>query len=223
MLNIIMLVVTTIFIPVFVFVSLALYPNLNKRKMTVGLAIAMLSLELLRFFYNASLYGDNKAITPAKNVMFSFITFFTVFALFAVFNKGKFGKFMSKAVVMTALVPMVYAIFSTRVYINEIDKFFVIPACYYAESGIAVTLALLLLRENGEQNIKKVLLSTLYAVLIWGCYIGIKIGTNAFWKLEIPYDLNFYLGAFIPLAAIALSSAGYFLYSKFLLERQKLI
>lgn len=209
MLNSILLAVTTICIPVIILVSLYLFRYKNLDKVLKILIIITLSLELLRFFYNASLYKQAK--TPSNSLTFSFISFEIVFGLFAIFNKGKVGNFFKRIVTYTCLISMIYALFAPRVYLsgmdsegNLLDKYAVENALYFVESGLIFTSGIIYLYQNKDENLKYHTLSLLFSILIYGTYIGISIGTKYLWEIEYEYDINFYLATFMPLVSMVM-------------------
>lgn len=190
MLRNILLVISAVLIPFIVIAAERTYkPKDNGRKIAIGLAIGLISVAMLRFFYNASLY--EKAYTPAKELTFSYMSLLILFALFAVFNKGKLGEISKKIFVGTALVSVTFPLFANRIFLNPDDTYFVTTALYFVEVGLVTSLATLFVYKEKSMFEPIDLLLPIAALII---YIGIAIGLNYVWKLEIAFDLNFYLG-----------------------------
>lgn len=200
MLRTILLVVSAVLIPFIVIAAERTYqPKDNGRKIAVGIAIGLLGVALLRFFYNASLY--EKAFTPAKELTFSYTSLLILFALFAVFSKGKLGQISKKIFVGTSLISLIFPLFASRIYINPDDTYFVTTALYFVEVGLTTSLATLIVYK--EKAIFKPI-DLLFPSVAFIVYIGIAIAMNYAWKLEIPFDLNFYLGYGLSFASIFL-------------------
>lgn len=200
MLNILLLVLSAVLIPFIVIAAERTYkPKDNGRKILIGLSIGLISVALLRFFYNASLYEN--AYTPAKELTFSYTSLLILFALFAVFNKGKVGAIAKKIFVGTALISVIFPLFASRVYLNPDDAHFVTTALYFVEVGLITSIATLFVYK--EKAIFKPI-DLVFPSAAFALYIAIAIGLNFVWKLEIPFDLNFYLGYGLSLASIFL-------------------
>ncbi|MGM9859048.1 MAG: hypothetical protein ACI311_07395 [Bacilli bacterium] len=210
MLNSILLIVTSIFIPVIIFYSLYLYKYKNNHKVSRILIISSLSIELFRFFYNASFY--DKAKTPSGYLTFSFITFLIIFGLFAVFNTAKLGTFFKRVFSYSFAIPTLFAIFAPRVYLSQqvevegtlkyLDTYSVLPCLYFIECGLLITLGIIFLTEFSSYDIKKHSISLVFALAIYVVYTGISIGTKFTWEIEYNFDLNFYLSVFIPVLSM---------------------
>ena len=222
MLNNVLLIVTSIFIPVFIFISLHLYNYKNYNKLSKILIITTLSLELFRFFYNASFYDQAK--TPSGYLTFSYITFLIVFGLFAVYNNSKLGGFFKKTFMLTSLVPTVFALFASRVYLSQmvevegvlqsLDKYSVLPCLYFIECGLLITLGILFLLDNRFSSVKELSLNMVYSLGVYAIYTLISIATKYAWEIEYSYDLSFYLSIFIPVLSIVVVYLGSLFISK---------
>lgn len=198
MLNIVLLLVSALLIPFIVVAALGTYkPVDGGKKVLKGLAIALLGSGLLRFFYSASLYENG--FLPAKELPFSYLSILMVFALFAVFNSGKSGTVLKKIFILTALVPVVFSLFNSRIYLNPDDTHLVTTALYFVEVGLVISLGTIFL---WKENLAIKWGDLLFATLTFLLYIGIATGLNFGWQLEIPFDLNFYLGYALALVSI---------------------
>ena len=203
MINSLILVIVSIFVPFFIILGTKIYKVNNINKVYKWLAISILVLELIKFFTNASFY--DKAITPPQDLKFSYISFLVVFILFSVFNKGKVGKFFKSITIYTSLIPLIFGLCTNRVYMNPLDTYYIIPATYYLE----------------EVNYKNELFNALYSLGIWAIYIGIMIGTKYYWKLDaITYDLGFYLSIFLSILSIPIAYLAIYLINKFYLSKR---
>ena len=142
LLDILFLVLIAVFVPIIVFVGMKIYDYKNIRKVVIALTFVFLALELLRFFCNARFY-DN-ATTPKGDVKFGIVTVLCIFSLFATFNNNKYlGNLMRNVFILTALAPIITAIFYPITYINALDVNGVCKAFYMLECGFTLTLALL--------------------------------------------------------------------------------
>ena len=219
MINSLILVIVSIFVPFFIILGTKIYKVNNINKVYKWLAISILALELIKFFTNASFY--DKAITPPQDLKFSYISFLVVFILFSVFNKGKVGKFFKNITIYTSLIPLIFGLCTNRVYMNPLDTYYIIPATYYLESGLIIGLASLFILNLEEVNYKNELINALYSLGIWAIYIGIMIGTKYYWKLDaITYDLSFYLSIFLSILSIPIAYLAIYLINKFYLSKR---
>lgn len=197
MLDNILLVLTSIFIPFIILISLRLYNYKNDQKLSKILIIITLSLELFRFFYNASFY--DKAKTPSGYLTFSFITFLIVFGLFAIFNHTKLKVFFKKVFALTCLIPTTFALFASRVYESEIvdgkplDTYTVLPCLYFIECGLLITIGIIFIKQMISDNVKSISFSMLYGILVYVLYTLVSIATKFAWEIQYDFDINFYL------------------------------
>lgn len=144
MLDILSLILISIFFPVIVLVGRKLFNRENlTRKLVVGLTILFLAMELLRFFVVASYYGG--AIIPSQDVPYSFITLSCIICLFAVFNKNKVGNIFKGAFCLTSLIPIIWALFDNSVYTNALDTNAVAKALYFLECETVLSIAILIM------------------------------------------------------------------------------
>ena len=156
----------------------------------------LLGFELFRFFYTAQFY--ERAYMPADKVTFTFITFSVILALFAGFNKGRFGQVCKSILVFTALCPIIVALVYPHVYINELDTFALCKALYFAQTGLVISIAILLLKEEISKISVKALIFSLCFVLV---YVFANAMRNIFWVSNVKFDLYW----FICMGAIILS------------------
>lgn len=222
MLNNILLIITSLFIPAFIFLGLHLYNYSNERKLSRILIITTLSLELLRFFYNASFY--EKAKTPSGYLTFSFITFLIVFGLFATFNQTKLGVFFKKVFTFSFFIPTVFALFAPRVYLSEkiiidgvekyLDTYSVLPCLYFIECGLLITLGIVFFKQIKDDSLKNHQISALYALIVYVLYTLISIATKYTWEINYSYDINFFLSVFVPIIFMDLTYIILFIISK---------
>lgn len=209
MLNNILLIVTSIFIPFMILISLRLYNYKNDQKLTKILIIITLSLELFRFFYNASFY--DKAKTPSGYLTFSYITFLIVFGLFAIYNHNKLGVFFKKVFSFTCLIPTFFALFASRVYESEkevegvltsLDTYSVLPCLYFIECGLLITIGVVFIRQLVFESVKSLSFSLLFSVLVYVLYTLISIATKFAWEIQYNFDINFVLSITVSLITI---------------------
>ena len=185
MYNIIALILTTLFIPLISLLGIKYFNIQNHKKTFVFFTLCLLGCELVRFFYNASLY--EKAVTPASELTFSFITVTCIVSLFATFLKdGKFADLTKTICVFTCLIPLVFALFSENVYTNELDTFAVTKALYFIECGLSVTLAIVYAK---YANIKLSALNMLWSVIFGIAYALIDLFINFIWETNVQINL----------------------------------
>lgn len=209
MLNIALLLLSAVLIPIIILMGIkTCKPQGDGLKLLKGLVLALFGTDLLRFFYSASLY--DKGFLPAKELPFSYLSLLIIFALFAIYNRGKHGIIFKKFFVLSSLIPVIFPLFAPRIYLNTDDTYFVTTALYFIEVGLITSLATLFVLRD-DHNIKP--LDLLLSAGVFLVYIGIAIGLNFGWQLEIPFDLNFFLGY-----GLALLSIG-FVYLLILLKR----
>lgn len=198
MLNMILLILSAVLIPVIGYSAIKTYePKYTYKSALKGLIISLLVVALFRFFYSASLYEN--AFLPAKELTFSYLSLLIIFGLIAVFNKDKYGQFFEKLFVLTALIPAIFPLFATRIYLNPEDVHFVTTALYFVETGLVTTIALfMLLSKKINFTYKDVLISA----GVFLSYMVVAILLNFGWRLEIPFDFKFYLGYGLSLLSI---------------------
>ena len=198
MLDILFLVLIAVFVPIIVFVGMKIYDYKNIRKVVIALTFVFLALELLRFFCNARFY-DN-ATTPKGDVKFVIVTVLCIFSLFATFNNNKYlGNLMRNVFILTALAPIITAIFYPITYINALDVNGVCKAFYMLECGFTLTLALLYVKERDIKVHPWYLLwSSLFVVL----YAGVNALTIYYWTIDIALNWLWYVSWVVVLATV---------------------
>lgn len=72
MFDLLFLILISVFVPVIVFAGLKVYRVTDFRKITIGVSIAILAMEIIRFLCNAALYPE--AETPKADIKFGYIT-----------------------------------------------------------------------------------------------------------------------------------------------------
>lgn len=117
MFDLLFLILISVFVPVIVFAGLKVYRVTDFRKITIGVSIAILAMEIIRFLCNAALYPE--AETPKADIKFGYITVLVILILFATFRGGRSGKVFRDVAALTAFVPIVFAIMRPSGYINE--------------------------------------------------------------------------------------------------------
>lgn len=218
MLSKIIFAVICIIVPFLLIVSIRLYNPQNMNKIYKVLAILILVLELIRFFTNASFY--DKAITPAQDVKFSFISFITVFILFGAFNKGKIGKIFDSFTIYLCFVPLVFGEVTNRVYTNTLDIYSILPATYYLQSALIISYACVRIMTIKEVNYKCELGKALVSLGVWILYVGIMVYTKFYWRLDnIVFNQNFWLSVSLPIISIPFIYLCVFLYNTFYVKK----
>lgn len=148
---------------------------------------------------------------PADKVTFTFLTFSVVVALFATFNKSKFGEVCKTLLVFTALAPTIIALFYPHVYTNDLDTYAVTKALYFAENGILITMAVLLIKDEISKVNKN---SLLYSLGFTFVYIFANIMRNIYWIPNMQINLIWYLCMGFIVLSVCLSFIVYFLIKK---------
>lgn len=214
MIDIAVLILTCSFVPFIVLFGIKIYSYTNYSKVFKGLTLTLLGLELLRFFYTASLY--EKAVMPANDVSFSFISVLCMIALFAAFNSGKTGKTCGKILIVLSLVPIVFSLFNAEIYNNTEDIYAVTKALYFVEAGLIIALALIKCRTESKFSIRDLLFPgcTLAAAIL------INIITNLSWKTNITFGTDLLINSASVAAAFASAGIVYLL-TKYLLIAKK--
>lgn len=104
MFDLLFLILISVFVPVIVFAGLKVYRVTDFRKITIGVSIAILAMEIIRFLCNAALYPE--AETPKADIKFGYITVLVILILFATFRGGRSGKVFRDVAALTAFVPI---------------------------------------------------------------------------------------------------------------------
>lgn len=216
------LILITIFVPIIVIAGIKLYKPQSHKKVLIGITLAFLALEIVRFFVNASLYKE--AATPKADLKFGFITVLCILALFATFNNSKFSNRILKPVfALTSLIPVVYAMFFPGCYINPLDVAAgaVCKAFYMVECGLCLTLAVLYF-VNAEKKFGP--LNIVWGALIVLAYAGIDALIIWYWQLNISFNWLWFVAYAVCLAVVGLVYLAYFvcvIISKKMLNKQK--
>ena len=208
MYDLIGLLLIAIFAPIIIINGKKHY-NVGVDKSLKVLTYILLGFELFRFFYTAQFY--NRAYLPADKVTFTFLTFSVVVALFATFNKSKFGEVCKTLLVFTALAPTIIALFYPHVYTNDLDTYAVTKALYFAENGILITMAVLLIKDEISKVNKN---SLLYSLGFTFVYIFANIMRNIYWFPNMQINLIWYLCMGFIVLSVCLSFIVYFLIKK---------
>lgn len=187
MFDLIGLFAVIIFTPIIIINGMKHY-QISVAKSIRILAYILLGFELFRFFYTAQFY--ERAYMPADKVTFTFVTFSVIVALFASFNKGGFGQICKSILVFTALGPIIVALVYPHVYINELDTHSLCKALYFAEAGLVISIAILLLKEEINNISIKSLIFSLCFVLI---YVFANAMRNIFWVSNVEFDLYWFI------------------------------
>lgn len=196
-----------IFSPIIIINGMKHY-KISINKTLQVLVYILLGFELFRFFYTAQFY--DKAYMPADKVTFTFVTFSVVVALFAVFNKSKIGEISKTILVFTSFAPIIMALFYPHVFTNELDTYAVTKALYFAESGIIITMALLLVKEEVEKcNINSLLFSLGFVAI----YIFANVMRNIFWIPNMEFDLTWFLCMGSIILSVIVFYLGNFMFS----------
>lgn len=187
--NTLFLVLISVFVPIIVFAGVKIYRAKNLRKLIIGLTITLLVLEILRFFCNAILYKD--AVTPKADMKFGITTIMCILALFATFNKSKFSVDVLRPIfVLASLGPVIIGMFNLNSYVNTLDVNGVCKAFYMLECGFILAIALFYVYEN---NVKIGAWNILWACLSVLAFAGINALTIYYWKINTPFDLDWYM------------------------------
>ena len=217
MYNIIALILTTIFVPLISLLTIKYYGAPNSKKVLTIFTLTLLGCELLRFFYNASLY--EKAVTPANALTFSFITMFCIVSLFATFVRGGIFSNLTKTIcVFTCLMPLVVALFNSKFYTNSLDTYAVTKALYFIESGLAVTMALLYIK---FENVKLSALNMLWSILFVGAYVLIDLLIITIWETGNQINLMWGLSYICSAVTVALIYLANFVVTKIKNKKQE--
>lgn len=179
------LTLISIFVPVIVFTGVKIY-NGNAGKLKMVLTLVFLGFELLRFFCNAAFY--EKAAAPSGDIKFHYITLLCIASLFVTFHSGKLAGngVLRNIFCLTALAPILFGLFDSRIYINALDGNAVCKAGYMLECGLALTLAVLYL---SEKKVKMRAWDILWAVVFLLMFVGMDALCIWWWEKPIAYDL----------------------------------
>lgn len=187
--NSLFLVLVSLCMPIIVFVGFKIYNGKNANKLLIGLTLAFLVFEILRFFYSATFY--EKASVPKSDLKFGFITIMCVVALFATFNKSKFFvQTVRQIFVLASLGAIVIGIFIPNAYINALDINGVCKACYMIECGLILTIATFYIY---DKKLKISAWSILWTCLFVLVFMGINALTIYYWKINTSFDLMWYM------------------------------
>ena len=188
MFDLLFFILISVFVPVIVFAGLKVYRVTDFRKITIGVSIAILAMEIIRFLCNAALYPE--AETPKADIKFGYITVLVILILFATFRGGRSGKVFRDVAALTAFVPIVFAIMRPSGYINELDVNAVGKALYMLECGFALTAGLLYV--TGEKRPFGIAGICLACAAI-AIYAGIDAFIIWYWETGVAFDLSWYL------------------------------
>ena len=72
MLDSLVLVIISVFVPIIVYTGFKIYKCVSFKKFLVGFSLALLAIELVRFFCNAAFYEGGE--TPSADLKFGLIT-----------------------------------------------------------------------------------------------------------------------------------------------------
>lgn len=183
----------TVSVAFFVLLGLKHFGAEKRKRLICTLAVLYLALDMLRFLVNASFY--DKATTPATDVKFGYNLLYACVALFAAYHEGKWKRFFCSIACFTALVPFFSACFDRTVFFSQSDENGVLSGIFFAESGISLSIALLL-RSAGECDLSaKGLFDALLAV---GVFLVMSLLAYLFWVLQIHRNDTFAFAQIIP-------------------------
>ena len=207
--DIAVLILIAVFVPVITMLGYKMYKTKSVKTLLIILVLIFLGLELVRFFYNATLYVEAKV--PSSNLTFSFISFGVVVSLFAVFANNKVGRFFQRMNVLTILIPILMAIAFPHIINLPNDIYTVMKAIYFVEAGLYITIALVLVV---LQKLKLNWISVAEAAGFTLAYIGVNVMTIYFFETPINFDLAYYISVAIVLVSVLIAYLYYFVYSK---------
>ena len=210
MFDILGLLLVVIFAPIIIINGMNYYKNSTAKSLAI-LSYVLLGVELFRFFYTAKFY--ERAYMPSDKVTFTFVTFSVVISLFASFNKSRLGKICKSVLALTALAPVIIALFYPHVYTNELDTYAVVKALYFLESGIVLTEGILLVKAEMREINRTSLLWSLAVTLV---YIFSNVMRNVFWIPNMAFDLTW----FLCMGAVILSVVLTYAVTVFLLRKK---
>lgn len=190
LMNIIGLVVITLFTPLIVLVGLNLFEKKDYAKICKIVALVFFFVEVVRFFVQPHFYAEKLGKIPSDDLKFGFITFMSIFGLFAAFMGGKVGDIFKKVFALLSLTVFVIGVFEERVYTLSYDKYALIKGLYFIGSGLSVLLGILFLLEGVEVKTFDLII----AVLICLAFFGLSIFYIKYWNLSIEKNLIYYLG-----------------------------
>ena len=197
--DILALLLVCIFFPVIVYSGIKIYKPKSYKGLIIGLSIAFLCMELLRFFYNASLYDGG--VTPADDIKYSFITILVIVCMFATFSSGKVRKLSRGLFCLTSLIPVVLAITNSSIYTNVLDTYAVTKALYFLEAGIVLTIALLyVIQDKTEFSPWQIL----WSIILFVIFVGLDLLVIFFWRTEAIIDTTWYIGMAVSVVTIPL-------------------
>lgn len=182
------LVLVSIFVPIIIFTGVRIYKG-NTWKLKNILTLVFLGFELIRFFCSAAFY--EKAATPSQDIKFHYITLMCIAGLFAAFNSSKLAGsgILKNIFCLTALAPIIFGLFDSRIYINALDVNAVCKAAYMLECGFVLTLAGLYV---SDKNVKIGVRDILWAAIFLLLFVGMDALCIWWWKKPIAYDLMWY-------------------------------
>lgn len=189
MLDSLVLVIISVFVPIIVYTGFKIYKCVSFKKFLVGLSLALLAIELVRFFCNAAFYEGGE--TPSADLKFGLIAILCIISLFATFNNSSFSvKALRNIFVLSSLGPINLALFDSNVYVNSLDVNAVCKACYMIECGLTLAIALFYLLDN---KVKIGAWNILWATIFILICAGINALTILYWKINTAFDLMWYM------------------------------
>jgi len=162
------------------------------------LAVALISLEVFKFFYNASIFPMGE--TPAEYMPLTIVTVTAVMALFGAFIKrnSKLGAYIRNIILLTAFVPMTLVLFNDAPWYRSVDtlgylfgyyggvQIGMIGAIYFVQCGLILAYAFYVFMERKQTNILKLCLAVAFVSLI----MGATILTNYLWSSSFVFTSN---------------------------------
>lgn len=210
MIDSIFLVLISIFVPIIFFTGVKIYALENTGKLKRIVTLVFLGLELTRFFCNAAFYP--KAATPSQDIKFHYITLMCIASLFVTYNSGKLAGngLLRNIFCLTALAPILFGLFDSRIYTNALDVNAVCKACYMVECGLVLTLSILY-RAEGQVKISAP--NILWAAMFLLLFAGMDALCVWWWKKPMAIDAVWYsaLAACILTVPICFGGIRFFL------------
>ena len=207
--DVVVLILVAVFVPTITLLGYKMYKTKNTKTLLTILVLILLGLELVRFFYNATLYDAAKV--PSSNLTFSFISFGAVISLFAVFANSKVGRFFRRINILTVLVPIILGAAFPHIINLPNDTYTVMKALYFVETGLYLAIAVVFVV---LEKIKLNWISVAEASGFTLAYIGVNAMTIHFFETPIDYNLTYYLTMAFALLSVVIAFAYYVLYIK---------